>query len=154
MMSKPKNGETLLIYLVVSKKAVSLVLSRKDGPTQLSVYYPIRHLLQAETFHKETSFSRRFARNPASEIPTWKQYVDGPSGEARAGAGILLISPDGRNLNYVLHPEFKVSNNATEYEALLADLRLVQEMKARKIYIYSDLQMVVSQVNGTFTTRE
>ena len=67
------------------------------------------------------------------EVPTWKLYVNGSSGKAGARAGILLVSPDGHNLNSVLHLEFKASNNAAEYEALLAGLRLAQEMKAKKL---------------------
>ncbi|KAL2492107.1 Ribonuclease H [Abeliophyllum distichum] len=51
-----------------------------------------------------------------------KLYVDGSSGKARAGT--LLISPDGHNLKCALHLEFKASNNAVEYETLLAGLRL------------------------------
>ncbi|KAL2491616.1 Ribonuclease H [Abeliophyllum distichum] len=53
--------------------------------------------------------------------------------------GILLVSPDGHNLNCALRLEFKVSNNATEYEVLLPGLRLAQKMKARKLQIHSDL---------------
>ncbi|KAL2505263.1 Ribonuclease H [Abeliophyllum distichum] len=88
------------------------------------------------------------------ELPTWKLYVDGSSSEIGARAGILLISPDGHNLNCVLRLEFRASNNAVEYEAILAGLRLAQEMKARKLQIHSDSQLVVSQINGTFATRE
>ncbi|KAL2543253.1 Ribonuclease H [Abeliophyllum distichum] len=67
------------------------------------------------------------------EVPTWKLYIDGSSGEARARAGILLISPNGHNLNCALHLEFKASNNAAKYETLPMGLRLTHEMKARKI---------------------
>ncbi|KAL2471410.1 Retrovirus-related Pol polyprotein from transposon [Abeliophyllum distichum] len=58
------------------------------------------------------------------KIPTWKLYVDGSLGEAEVGAGILLISPDGHNLNCSLCLEFKASNNATKYEALLSDFEV------------------------------
>ncbi|KAL2491805.1 RNA-directed DNA polymerase [Abeliophyllum distichum] len=77
-----------------------------------------------------------------------------PEGEVGARAEILLISPDGHNLNCAFHLEFKASNNAAEYDALLVGLRLAQEMKARKLQIHSDSQLVVSQINGTFATRE
>ncbi|KAL2462360.1 RNA-directed DNA polymerase [Abeliophyllum distichum] len=49
--------------------------------------------------------------------------------EAGAGAGILLISSDGYNLNCTLYLEFKASNNLAKYETLLESLRLSQEMK-------------------------
>jgi ribonuclease HI len=37
-----------------------------------------------------------------------------------AGVGILLISPQGEQLKYVLQIHYKASNNGVEYEALLA----------------------------------
>jgi ribonuclease HI len=41
-----------------------------------------------------------------------------------AGARVLLISPKGEQLKYVLQIFWKVSNNKAEYEALLHKLRL------------------------------
>ena len=41
-----------------------------------------------------------------------------------AGAGIVLISPTGERLKYVLQIHFSASNNAAEYEALLHGLRI------------------------------
>lgn len=40
-----------------------------------------------------------------------------------------------------------------EYEALLVGLWLAKEMHARNIEIKSDSQLVVNQVNETFTTK-
>ncbi|KAL2471294.1 Retrovirus-related Pol polyprotein from transposon [Abeliophyllum distichum] len=49
LLSKPKIGETLLIYFVVPEKAVSLLLILEEGPTQLPVYYVSKVLQDAET---------------------------------------------------------------------------------------------------------
>jgi ribonuclease HI len=51
-------------------------------------------------------------------------YFDGSLKLEGTGAGVLLISPMGEQLNYVLQIFWKVSNNDTEYEALLHGLRL------------------------------
>lgn len=40
-----------------------------------------------------------------------------------------------------------------EYEALLAGLWLAKEMHARNIEIKSDLQLIVNQLNETFTAK-
>jgi ribonuclease HI len=45
-----------------------------------------------------------------------------------AGAGVLLISPTGEQLKYVLQIFWKVSNNEAEYEALLHRLRLAASL--------------------------
>lgn len=49
---------------------------------------------------------------------------------------------------------FKATNNATKYEALLAGLRLAKEMQVRRLRINSDSQLVVSQVNGSFSAKD
>jgi ribonuclease HI len=46
-------------------------------------------------------------------------YFDGPLKLEGVGAGVLLISPKGEQLKYILQIFWKVSNNEVEYEALL-----------------------------------
>lgn len=56
------------------------------------------------------------------DIPEWMLYVDGSTTEKRSGAGIVLITPNKIPLGSAIRFGFKASNNATEYEALLARL--------------------------------
>ena len=49
LLSKPKDGETFYIYLVVSETTVSMILIREEGGKQLLVYYLSRALLDAKT---------------------------------------------------------------------------------------------------------
>ncbi|XP_019184747.1 PREDICTED: uncharacterized protein LOC109179701 [Ipomoea nil] len=51
LLSKPKAGETLLLYLAVSHKAVGAVLVREDEKAQLSVYYVGRTLKEEEIYY-------------------------------------------------------------------------------------------------------
>jgi len=55
-------------------------------------------------------------------------YFDGSLMLEGAGAGVLLISPKGEQLRYVLQLDFKLSNNAAEYEALLHGLRIAESL--------------------------
>ncbi|XP_077232541.1 uncharacterized protein LOC143869867 [Tasmannia lanceolata] len=55
---------------------------------------------------------------------------------------------------YALRVDFNASNNEAEYEALLARLSLVTELGAKKLKVYSDSQLVVEQVNGTYEAKE
>ncbi|KAL5847401.1 hypothetical protein ACOSQ3_010925 [Xanthoceras sorbifolium] len=48
LLSKPKEGETLILYLAVSETAVSAVLVREEDGKQLFVYYISKTLLDAE----------------------------------------------------------------------------------------------------------
>ncbi|CAI9782263.1 unnamed protein product [Fraxinus pennsylvanica] len=96
--SKPKEGETLLLYLAVN----------------------------ADDIHRRNGI----------------------------GASVLLESPKGYKLNCAVRFGFKTSNNAAEYEVFLVGLRLAKEMQMKKLAVRSDSQLVVSQVSGSFATKD
>jgi ribonuclease HI len=50
-----------------------------------------------------------------------------------AGAGVLLISPMGKQLKYVMQIFWKDSNNEAEYEALLHGLRLAASLGIKRL---------------------
>jgi ribonuclease HI len=74
-------------------------------------------------------------------------YFDGSLKLEGAGAGVLLISPMGEQLKYVLHIFWKVSNNKAKYEALLHGLRLAASLGIKRLLVYGDSAMVINQVN-------
>ena len=65
----------------------------------------------------------------------------------------MIISPKGHKITYALRFDFKASNNEVEYEALLPSLRLVKELKAGHLQIFSDSQLVVKQVTEEYQAR-
>ncbi|XP_062005650.1 uncharacterized protein LOC133722800 [Rosa rugosa] len=94
---------------------------------------------------------------PAPDPPqpsTWRLYVDGASNKKTSGTGILLISPDDQVYKYALKFAFKASNNAAEYEALIAGLQIARELGVQHLSIFSDSQLVVNQVSGNFEAKE
>ncbi|CAL2226480.1 unnamed protein product [Prunus armeniaca] len=56
----------------------------------------------------------------------WQLRVDGASNQKGAGAGVVIITPDGTLLEQAITLGFPASNNEAEYEALLAGLRLAK----------------------------
>ena len=52
-LAKPKDGETLYVYLAVSDRAVSAVMVREEYRVQWPVYYISKALLDAETRYPE-----------------------------------------------------------------------------------------------------
>jgi ribonuclease HI len=48
-----------------------------------------------------------------------------------AGAGVVLIPPEGDMLKYDVQIEFSATNNVTEYEGLVTGLRLAKELGIR-----------------------
>jgi hypothetical protein len=54
----------------------------------------------------------------------WVMYFDGSLKLEGSSPGVLLISPRGEQLKYILQIFWKISNNEVEYEALLHGLCL------------------------------
>jgi ribonuclease HI len=77
-------------------------------------------------------------------------YFDGSLNIEGAGAGVLLISPTGEQLKYVLQIFWKVSNNEAEYEALLHGLRLAASLGIKRLLVYGDSAVVINQVNKSW----
>ena len=74
----------------------------------------------------------------------WRVFVDGTSSAIRAGAGIVIVTPEEIRLEHFFKLRFRASNNEAEYEALLSRLKIVLGMGARDVKAYSDSQLVVN----------
>jgi ribonuclease HI len=77
-------------------------------------------------------------------------YFDGSLKLEGTGAGVLLISPMGKQLKYILQIFWKVSNNEAEYEALLHGLRLAASLGIKRLLVYGDSAVVINQVNKSW----
>ncbi|XP_072074432.1 uncharacterized protein [Arachis hypogaea] len=84
---------------------------------------------------------------PSEEDHTkqWTLYVDGSSNNGGCGAGIRLEADDGLILEHSIHLAFKSSNNQSEYEALIAGLRLCLDLQISAIKVFCDSLLVVQQ---------
>jgi ribonuclease HI len=61
-------------------------------------------------------------------------YFDGSKRVEGAGAGVVLISPQGDKLIYVLRMTFpQASNNKAKYEALLHGMRMAKACGATRL---------------------
>jgi ribonuclease HI len=77
----------------------------------------------------------------------WIMYFDGSKRIQGAGAGVVLISPQGDKLKYVLRMSFpQTSNNEVEYEALLHGMKMTKACGATRLKIFGDSNLVVQQV--------
>ncbi|XP_073138783.1 uncharacterized protein [Henckelia pumila] len=84
----------------------------------------------------------------------WRIFVDGASSLEGSGVGVFLISPTQEKTKVAIRLSSFKSNNEAEYEAIISGLKLAREAGARHVIVYSDSQLVVQQVQGTFSIRE
>jgi ribonuclease HI len=84
--------------------------------------------------------------NPeATEV--WKMYFNGSLKMQGADAGNLFIALGGEQLKYALQLLFLASNNAAEYEALVHVLNIAVSLSIKKLMVYRDSLVVISQIN-------
>jgi ribonuclease HI len=85
---------------------------------------------------------------PPKEQPEhWIMYFNGALNLEGAGAGVLLISPQGEQLKYVLQIHYKASNNSAEYEALIHGLRIAVSHGIKRLLAFGHSKVVIEQVN-------
>nr|XP_016503336.1 PREDICTED: uncharacterized protein LOC107821417 [Nicotiana tabacum] len=84
---------------------------------------------------------------------TWTLFTDGYSNVKGAGLGIVLIPPSGESIRQAIKC-YPITNNEAEYEAVITVFELARELSIEQIMIKSDSQLVVNQMQGTYTARE
>ena len=67
---------------------------------------------------------------------------------------MVLISPEGEILKYVVRLQFPATNNEADYEALLTRLSLARVLEAKNLIVQADSQLVIGQVKGDYEAKE
>jgi ribonuclease HI len=79
---------------------------------------------------------------------------DGSKMRGGLGAGVVLTSPKGDKLLYVLQIHFSASNSVAEYEALVHGLKLAKETGIQRILCFGHSDLVLHQVSGEWDAKD
>ncbi|GKD14111.1 reverse transcriptase domain-containing protein, partial [Tanacetum coccineum] len=63
-----------------------------------------------------------------------------------SGAGLILTNPEGMEFTYTLRFRFDATNNEAEYEALIAGLKIAEQMGVKNLQANVDSRLVANQV--------
>jgi ribonuclease HI len=85
-------------------------------------------------------------RAPIFTGPHWTLFFNGSSRKQGAGAGVLLLAPHGNQFKYMVHLDFKATNNIAEYEALFFGLSTALSLGVQQLLVNEDSQLIVKQV--------
>ena len=88
-----------------------------------------------------------------TDLPIWKLSIDGATNAQGSGAGLILTSPEGKDIEYALRFGFQASNNEAEYEAIIAGLNLAHSLEIAQLEVCSDSQLVVRQIEDTYKAK-
>jgi hypothetical protein len=75
--------------------------------------------------------------------PHWTLFFDGSSHKQGAGVGVLLFTPHGDQFKYMVHLDFKATNNMVEYEPLLFGLSIALSLGVRQLLVKGDSQLII-----------
>jgi hypothetical protein len=109
---------------------------------------------QIENFsHTDTSRCVNIAEeivNKTVDKPLfWSLYFDGSKSNDGAGAGCILVSPEGEKTMLSCRLEFECTNNTAEYEALIQGLYKAIGLKVQYLKVFGDSEIVIKQVRNT-----
>ena len=78
------------------------------------------------------------------DVQPWKVFVDGTSNAMGVRAGMVIITPEGIRVEHSFRLGFKASKNETEYEALLAGMKAVLDLRVQEVEVYSGSGLVIN----------
>jgi ribonuclease HI len=81
-------------------------------------------------------------------------FFDGSSRQQVGRAGVVLIDPSGDQVKYMVHLEFKATNNMAEYEELIFSLSATLSLGIRQLLVKGDSQLIIKQVRGECSCNE
>ncbi|GKC53813.1 reverse transcriptase domain-containing protein [Tanacetum coccineum] len=74
----------------------------------------------------------------------WILFTDGSSCADGSRAGLILTNLEGAEFTYALRFRFEATNNEAEYEALIAGLRIAEEMGVKNLQENVDSRLVAN----------
>jgi hypothetical protein len=144
--------------IVVASTPVSSILNNPDATGRVLLWgitlEPWETTYQRQSAIKSQvmpDFIAEYTEAQMPELPDlsncWTIYVDRSKRVLGAGAGVVLVSPQGDKMRYVLHMRFvNPSKNEVEYEAVLHGMRMVKACGATRIKIHGDLNLIAQPI--------
>jgi hypothetical protein len=144
--------------IVVALNPVSSILNNLDATGRVSLWGitlgPWEIMYQRQSAIKSQVLPDFIAKSMEAHMPELPDlsncstiFIDGSKWVSGAGAGVVLVSPQGDKMCYILHMRFtNPSNNEAEYEAVLHGMRMAKACGATRIKIHGDSNLIAQQV--------
>ncbi|GKD27780.1 reverse transcriptase domain-containing protein [Tanacetum coccineum] len=158
------------LIIVITDQPIQQVLSRPEVAGRLqkwsielgeyAIYYRPRVSVKGQILadfivERPEEESPDTLMGEEEELPEpWILFTDGSSCIDGSGAGLILTNPKGMEFTYALRFRFDATNNEAEYEALIAGLKIAEQMGVKNLQANVDSRLVANQVNGTYVAKE
>ena len=74
----------------------------------------------------------------ANECPQWSIHTNGSSNRQVGGVGVVLLSPEGDNIECMVHLDFLTTNNEVVHETLVVGLNLTKAVGVANVVFHCD----------------
>ncbi|KAL0461265.1 UNVERIFIED_CONTAM: hypothetical protein Slati_0014100 [Sesamum latifolium] len=92
--------------------------------SEYDISYLPRTTIKAQTLADFVSKMTGTTQEGVFEEKPWILHVDGSSTTQGSGAGIIITSPQGEDMEFAIKFDFNALNNKAEYEALVLGMRI------------------------------
>ena len=153
-MLRKAEREILLILAQNLPENVLLDLLPETDPK--AVRHLLAQLAGENTLPEQPQQKTLFSRGSFSQaISACILYTDGAArgNPGEAGAGVVLIGPDGEELGTRSLYLGQCTNNVAEYHALIAGLELAVQSGCRELQIRLDSELIVRQIQGLYKVK-
>jgi ribonuclease HI len=89
-----------------------------------------------------------YVKAPVFTESFWTLFFDGSSHKQGVRVGVLLRTLNGEQFKYMVHLDFKATNDMAEYEALIFGLGTALSLGVRQLLVKGDSQLIIKQVKG------
>ncbi|GJX13390.1 reverse transcriptase domain-containing protein [Tanacetum coccineum] len=130
---------------------IAYVCRPNDGkrPSVPSVHYEVQ-----KSQEKEELIIYLAAAKEAISVVLMTEMDGKSSCTDGSRAGLILTNPEGMEFTYAIRFRFDATNNEAEYEALIAGLKIAEQMGVENLQANVDSRLVVNQVNGMYVAKE
>ncbi|XP_073108371.1 uncharacterized protein [Elaeis guineensis] len=84
----------------------------------------------------------------------WILHVDRTSNSQGSDVGLIIANPNRVAVEYTLRFNFSTTNNMAKYEAHIIGLKITKELDADEVKVFSDSQLIVSQVQDEYEAKD
>ena len=125
--------------------------------SEFDIRYKLKKTIKGQIFAdfvmEFTSTKLIEATQATSDLSIWRLSVNGAANAQGSGAGLILTSLEGIDIEYALRFGFRAFNNEAEYEVFIAGLNLTHSTKVDQLQLCSDSQLVVKQIEDSCEAR-
>ena len=81
-------------------------------------------------------------------------YFDGAMNQYENAIGVLLITPNGSHIPLAVKLNFEPTNNMAKYEACIARMEVLRELRVKEVEVFGDLTLVIAQAQKLWKVKE